>query len=155
MVQINLTAETGASAADVLAGARDFSRHRIDVWPNVSATGYEVHATGETFAEVTETALRGVLWERCRYEWPHSNSVRATVLDSNVLAPGSTWVLMATPNGGGCRVEAVFLRRFRRGPKGRVAKLLNRLAGRKLYGVDLRRALAVIERESAARVGAA
>lgn len=145
MLNIKLAAESSAPAADVLASARDFSRRRTDVWPNVSAKGFEVHASGETFAEVTEAALRGVIWERSRYEWSRPDSVRQTVLDSNALMPGSSWEITATPNGGGCHIDVVFLREFTRTPKGRLAKWVNRLAGRRLYGWDLRRALAVIE----------
>lgn len=145
MLKIKLVSESSAPAADVLSSARDFSKRRIDVWPNVSAKGFEVHATGETFAEVTETALQGFLWERSRYEWSRPGSVRQTVLDSNALAPGSSWEITATPNGGGCHIDVVFLREFKRTPKGRLAKWVNRLAGNQLYGWDLRRALAVIE----------
>ena len=148
MVEFRLAARSAAPAADVLASARDFSKRRIEVWPNVSRKRFEVHATGTTFAEVTEAALQGFVWERCRYEWPDRDRVRATVLDSNALVPGSTWEITATPNGGGCHVDALFRREFRPTPKGRFAELVNRLAGPQLYGWDLRRALAVIERGS-------
>jgi hypothetical protein len=145
MVEIRIETNSSASAAEVLASARDFSDRRVEVWPNVSARRYEVHAAGETFAEVTEAALQGFLWERSRYEWADSDSVLQTVLDSNVLQPGSTWELRATPEGSGCRVQAVFLREFKRGPKGVFAYLVNKLAGRFVYLSDLRRALKVIE----------
>lgn len=145
MLNIKLAAESSAPAADVLASAREFSRRRTDVWANVSAKGFAVHASGETFAEVTEAALRGVIWERSRYEWSRPDSVRQTVLDSNALMPGSSWEITATPNGGGCHIDVVFLREFKDTPKERLAKWVNRLAGRRLYGWDLRRALAVIE----------
>jgi hypothetical protein len=145
MLEFNVAAESSASADQVLAAARDFTERRIAVWPNVIAKGYEVHATGETFAEVTEAALQGFLWERSRYEWSTPGAVRQTVLDSNALMPGSTWEITATPNGGGCHVEAVFRREFKRGAKGRFGYLVNRLAGRRLFTGDLRRALAGIE----------
>jgi hypothetical protein len=145
MIEFTISTISTAPAEAVLAGARDFSPRRIDVWPNVSAKGYEVHAAGETFTEVTEAALQGFVWERSRYEWSDLAGVRQTVLDSNALRPGSTWELTVTPNGGGCYVEAVFRREFTRGPKGRFAFLVNRF-GQRLYLWDLRRALAEIER---------
>lgn len=146
MVEFTLAADSRAGAEDVLAAARDFSRRRIAIWPNVSARRFAVHASGETFVEVTEGALQGLLWERSRYEWPQPGSVRQTVLDSNVLRPGSTWEIAAVPNGEGCRVECVFRREFARSPKGWFGWAINRFASERVYGGDLRRALAAIER---------
>jgi hypothetical protein len=146
VVEFTHTAHSSASADAVLAGARDFTRRRIEIWPNVSPKRYEVHAEGETFAEVTEGALRGVFWERSRYEWGTDGSVHQTVLDSNVLAPGSTWELVATPNGDGCHVETAFRREFRRTPKGWFGRLVNSRAGRWLYGMDFRKMLANVEK---------
>lgn len=148
MVEFTLTADSSAPAEDVLDAARDFSLHRIEIWPNVSARRYQVHAGGETFTEVTEGALQGIFWERTRYEWPRPGRVHQTVLDSNVLRPGSTWEITAVPDGDGCHVECVFRREFTRTPKGRIAWAINRFASRPTYGFDLRRALAAIEQQS-------
>lgn len=145
MVEFTLAADSRAPAEDVLAAARDFSRRRIAVWPNVSARRFEVHASGETFVEATEAALQGLFWERSRYEWPQPGSVQQTVLDSNVLRPGSSWKITAVPNGDGCHVECVFRREFTRSPKGCVGWAVNRFASGPLYGSDLRRALRAIE----------
>ena len=147
MLEFTLAADSSAPARDVLAAARDFSRRRLAVWPNVSARRFEVHASSETFVEATESALQGLFWERSRYEWPQPGSVHQTVLDSNVLRPGSTWELTAVPNGDGSHVECVFRREFMRSPKGRFGWTVNRFASSQVYGRDLRRALAAIEKE--------
>lgn len=147
MVEFTLAADSSAPAEHVLAAARDFSRRRIAVWPNVSARRFEIHASGETFAEATEGALQGLFWERSRYEWPQPSTVHQTVLDSNVLRPGSTWELTVLPNGDGCHVECVFRREFTRSPKGWLGWTINRLVPRLVYGSDLRRALARIEKQ--------
>jgi hypothetical protein len=75
--------------------------------------------------------------------------VLATVLDSNVLAPASTWELTVVPIDGGTRVEAVFHRAFRRGVRGRIANAINHLPER-LFSSSLRQALVQIEKQSAA-----
>ena len=150
MVEFTLAADSSAPAEDVLAAARDFSRRRIAIWPNVSARGFEVHASGETFVEATETALQGLFWERSRYEWPQPGRVHQTVLDSNVLRPGSTWEITAVPDGDRCHVQCVFRREFTRSPKGRFGWALNRFASSQVYGFDLRRTLAAIEKEGQA-----
>jgi hypothetical protein len=102
-------------------------------------------------AEVTERlAVFGRLWERSRHEWPHPR-VKQTVLDSNVLGPGSTWELRAVSGDGGCsQVEMVLSRSFPSGPSGRIASVLNNLGGRRGWGSYLRRALATIEKQSEA-----
>jgi len=147
VVEVRVRADSSASATDVLAAASDFSERRIRIWPNVSARRYEVHVEGDGFAEVTEAALQGFFWERSRYEWSPGGPVRQTVIESNGLLPGSSWELTATPAAEGSRVEVLFRRRFKRTPKGRIARVVNRHAGNLLYGSDLRRAIAKIESE--------
>ena len=150
MVEFTLTADSSASAEDVLAAARDFTRRRIELWPNVSASRYEVHASGETFTEATEGAFKGIFWERSRYEWIEPDCVNQVVLDSNVLRPGSTWQITAVPNGDGCHVECAFRREFPRTPKGLFAWTINRFASEQVYGHDLHRLLHRVEATAAA-----
>jgi hypothetical protein len=106
MLTINASAETSAAPGAVIAAARDFTDRRATIWPNVKAGHFEVHASGETFVEATEYLWPLGFWERCHYEWPAPDCVLATVLDSNVLAPASTWELTVVPIDGGTRVEA-------------------------------------------------
>ena len=73
----------------------------------------QVHESGETFAEVTEgTFVVGRFWERSRYDWSEPSVVKATVMESNALRPGSTFELHATPRNGGSTVELRFKRDF-------------------------------------------
>jgi hypothetical protein len=76
------------------------------------------------------------------HEWPRPDQIRATVLDSNVFAPGSTWELTATAIDGGTRVETVLQRDFRRDVRGRIANAINHLAAHRVTPSDLRHALA-------------
>ena len=91
---LDITVFEGASASpeQVLAIAMDFSEERVKVWSNSKPRYFQVHAQGADFAEVTEGFRPpfGRVWERSRYEWG-PGSIRQTVIDSNVLAPGSTW----------------------------------------------------------------
>jgi hypothetical protein len=145
MLRVRVTAETSARPERVLEAARDFSERRAEVWPNVSVGQLEVHERGDRSADVTEGLFRGVFWERCRYEWSQPSAVTATVLDSNILQPGSSWEITATPADDGTHVEATFVRDYKGGLKGRFAKTLFRVAGSSLARSDLRRALAKIE----------
>jgi hypothetical protein len=113
---------TSLSPERVLFAARDFSDRRSKVFSAVQKKYFVVHELGPTFADVTEGTRAGpiVNWERSRYDWSKPGSVIATVIDTNIYAiPGSSWELRATPEGGGSRVEMIWIRGFNRRPKGR------------------------------------
>ena len=150
LLTIKVAAKTPSPPQRVLQAARDFSDRRADVWANVRASHLEVHERGENFAEVEEgTWVVGLFWERNRYEWSQPGSVEATVIDSNIFQPGSTWELRATPRDGGSEVEMVLHRGFRSGPKGRIASAVHHTVGKLLWGWFLRRALAAVEKQTA------
>ena len=147
---IKVIARTSSPPDRVLDAGRDFSERRADVWSNVKVKHLEVHQHGETFADVTEgTWVVGLFWERSRYDWSQPGLVKATVIDSSVFEPGSTWELRATPCDGESEVEIVLHRGFRRGPKGRIANAVHHTAGKWIWGWFLRRALAAVERQAA------
>jgi hypothetical protein len=149
VLDLRVTERTAASPEQVLAAATDLSEGRVEVWPNSKPRYFEIHAQEAGVAEVTEGFRPpfGRVWERSRYEW-EPGSIRQTVIDSNVLAPGSTWELKDSPSGGGSTVEMRLRREFRRSAKGRIASAINHLGGRRMWGWYLRKALAAIERRS-------
>jgi hypothetical protein len=123
-------------AERALAAAHDFSERRAEVFPAVSLEYFQVHEVGDTWADVTEGTRAGVgiNWERCRYDWSQPGSVKATVTDSNVYAvPGSSWELRATPTADGSRVEMIWVREFRRAPRGAIFGTLFRLVGKPIF----------------------
>jgi hypothetical protein len=152
MLEISVTAETAASPDRVLTLAgTDFSDHRAEIWPNVTTRRLEVHERGATYAVVTEgaTGIARFAWERSRYDWSEPGTVTQSVLDSNVLAPGSSWQLrVAARDDGGSTVQMRLERRFRRSLAGRCAYLLNRAAGSRGWSMFLRQALKAVERAS-------
>ena len=149
MLRITVTATTSASPERVLAlAATDFSADRAKVWSNVAVKRLAVHARGDSYAEVTEgaTGIAWFAWERSRYDWSEPGIVKQTVLDSNVLEPGSVWELrVTTGEGGGSVVEMTLQRRFRRSTAGAVGYVFNRLAGRRGWAWYLRTALKAVE----------
>jgi hypothetical protein len=149
MLTIIVKADSSLPPERVLEAARDFSSRRAEVWSNVKANHLEVHEKGDSFAEVTEgTWIVGLFWERSRYEWSQPGSVKATVIESNVLEPGSTWEIRATARDGGSAVAMVLNRGFRRGPKGRIGSALNHTVGKLFWGSYLRHALAAVEKQA-------
>ena len=151
MLNITVAAESAASPERVLALAgTDFSAHRARVWGNVKEGRLAVHERGATHVEVTEygTGPAWFAWERSRYDWSQPDRIRQTVIDSNVLQPGSAWELRVRPRqrgGGGGAVEMTFARRFRRSPAGRIGSAFNHLGGRRGWRWYLRQALKAVE----------
>jgi hypothetical protein len=97
----------------------DFSAARPRTWPTIDHDHFEVHALGDTWAEVTEGTASA--WERARYEWDDARS-RVTIAthDSKVFGPGGGWVFQLTPGADGTRVDIELTRR----PKGLKRQLL-------------------------------
>ncbi len=149
MPTINVAIETSLPPDRVLYAAYDFSERRAQVWPAVSMKRMEVHELGDASADVTEGTRAGpvVNWERCRYDFSQPGSVTATVTDSNVYDPSaSSWKITATPrDGGGSKVEMVWIREFRPGPRGAVFGFLFGRVGERVFGKSARDALANLE----------
>lgn len=131
--KVHVVEETSVRPERVLDAARDFSRRRAELWPDVHDEHFEIHQLGDTFAEVTEGNPEpfGFVWERLRYDWSRPGSVKATVTDSNIFKPGSTWEIRATPYNGGSRVEVIGIRHVK-GLKGGLIGVLIRLGIAKL-----------------------
>ncbi|MFD9692969.1 hypothetical protein ACFXPX_40315 [Kitasatospora sp. NPDC059146] len=120
VVRFQLVSTLGAE--DVLAVLTDFSPARAEAWPSIDAEHFEVHALGDTWAEVTEGTAAA--WERARYEWqPDGDTVTVTTLDSKLFGPGGGWVFKLTPEGDGTRVD-VELTRHPQHLKGRMLAAL-------------------------------
>jgi len=53
------------------------------IWPNVTAKRLQLHARGDSFAEVTEGGpdIARFFWERSRYAWSQPGTVKQTVIN--------------------------------------------------------------------------
>ena len=126
MVSVHIAVESSLPPETVLEATRDFSDRRAKLWPMVQSKYLQVHETGGAFADVTEgTFVVGRFWERSRYDWSQPGLVKATVMDSNVFKPGSTWEVRARPRNGGSTVEMTLNRDFQSGFRGRIASAVN------------------------------
>ena len=98
--------------ATVIGKMVDFSERRPEIWPNLTARLYRVHALGKATADVTEgTALLGLdIWERVTYEWTDS-VVRSVITDGRIFEPGGIVELRVEPHGDGSRIVNDYDRR--------------------------------------------
>jgi hypothetical protein len=98
------------SAPELMAVLTDFSAARPAAWPTIDADHYEIHAIGESWAEVTEGTAAA--WERARYDWnTQRHRVTVTTHDSKVFGPGGGWVFQLTPEPTGTRIDIELTRR--------------------------------------------
>ena len=143
MTTIRTSNESPIAAARVLSAACDFSARRAEVFPAVSVEQLEVHELAEDWADVTEGTPVGIgiNWERCHYDWSRPGIVTATVLDSNVYGPGSSWELRAIPSPTGSRVQMTWVRVFRDGARGSIFGTLFRLVGKRIFNRYARQTL--------------
>ena len=148
MRTVHVTMSSHLAPERVLAAGHDFSARRAAVFPAVSTDHLEVHELGSESADVTEGTPVGigVNWERCRYDWSAPDLVTARVVDSNVYAPGSScWLLRATPDSAGSRVEMTWEREFRTGARGRLFGTLFRVVGTRLFSRYARQVIGNLE----------
>ena len=149
MTTIRAVVETSLPPERALKAAYDFSERRERIWPAVSTKRLQVHSEKEAEAEVTEGTRAGpiVNWERCRYDWSQPSSVKAIVTDSNVYQPwASSWELKATAEGADSRVEMIWAREFKRGPRGRLFGFLFGTIGERIFNKYARDVLKNLEK---------
>jgi hypothetical protein len=107
---IRFSIDSVLDSAQAMAVLTDFGPTRPQVWPTIDDEHFQVHAQGDTWAEVTEGTASA--WERARYEWdPGARRVTITTHDSKVFGPGGGWVFAFTPLADGTRIDIELARR--------------------------------------------
>ena len=146
MPTIRFTVSSPASCSDIAAALTDFGARRPQVWRNLDPTSYRVHAQGETWGDVTEGVSKaGSFWERSRYDWSQPNLVRTTLIDSNVLAPGSFWQYELRPTPGGGTEVTCTVHRLGKNLRGRILVTLVGIVGPRVIRRDLELMLAQLK----------
>ncbi len=110
MTTVRLRMTSALTAHQLMAVLTDFTPARPTVWPTIDADHFELHALGDTWAEVTEGTASA--WERARYDWDDErHRVTVTTHDSKVFGPGGGWVFQLTPDETGTRIDVELIRR--------------------------------------------
>jgi hypothetical protein len=145
MATIEFQVESPLQASEVIEALTDFSERRLELWPAIDPEVYRVHEVSSGSALVTEgTDVMGGIWATELYEWNGSNTVRATVQDSNFWHSGGTWELTAEPRDGGGSVLRVTRDRRPKNVKARVFEMMMRVVGARVLASELLKAPAVI-----------
>jgi hypothetical protein len=140
-----ISAWTTLSPGNVVDALTDFSAQRPDQWPGNDQRRYHVHDRGPDWADVTEGSSRsGGVWQRVHYDWATPGLVRLNVIDSNAFGHGSYWEYHVDEAEGGSRVTLT-VHRQPSTVKGRLLDAVLAIAGRWVFGADLRHALRRLE----------
>ncbi|MES2210437.1 MAG: hypothetical protein V4515_09675 [Chloroflexota bacterium] len=133
--------ETWLPAAAVLSAIVDFGPARARIWKESSHPKvFAVHATGSTWADVTEGVT--VSWSRERYDWSEPGVVRLTQLDSNVAERSGTIRYSLTPLPDGTRITCDRRRTYRGTFDGILTGLFMRTFGSRVLRWQFARGLA-------------
>jgi hypothetical protein len=144
MATIRFQIESPVRANEVIEALTDFSERRPELWPAIDPEVYCVHEVSPGSALVTEgTDVMGGIWATELYEWNGSNTVRATVQESNFWHPGGTWELSAEPSEGGGSVLRVIRDRRPKNFKARLFEVMMRVVGARVLASELQKAPAI------------
>ena len=136
MTVVVTSVTTTRSPDEVLRILTDFGPARAQAFPGVDETNLTVHASGDTWADVTEGNKIG--WERERYDWDAAaGTITAVTTDSNLWGPGS----VGSPTGGGTKV-VIRLERHPKGVAGHLVAAVMPLLGKGFITAGFERALA-------------
>jgi hypothetical protein len=125
-----------------IAALTDFSPGRPELWPNLDLKYYKLHASGDTWAEVTEgTDLLGGVWARERYDWSVPGVVTIRLLEATDFVAGTEQVYRVTPLAGGGSHIAVDFQRTARTLRGRFVGVAVALLGKRRFTRDLGKTL--------------
>lgn len=143
MPTIQFQVKTDLDPDTVLDALTDFSERRAQVWPNIDAAHYKLHAQGPGWAVVTEgSSVAGGVWERNRYQWDRAaGRLMIMTLESNTWGPGSRWdyQLQRRP-AGGSTVDVKVLR-IGNGLKGKLVGTVISLFGTRMLRSDMEKVL--------------
>jgi hypothetical protein len=141
---IKFRVESPLETAEVIAALTDFSDRRPELWPSIDPSVYRVHEVTAGAALVTEgTDVMGGIWATELYEWNGSDTVRATVQESNFWHPGGTWELIAAPREGEGSVLHVKRDRRPKNTKARLFEGVMRVVGTRVLARELLKAPAI------------
>jgi hypothetical protein len=101
VARLELDIDSDLPPERILAALTDFTQNRPNLWPGLKRELYQVHAIGETWADVHEGS-GGPVWARERYDWSTPGTVTWTMRESGFASPGDfvSAAVQPGPNGG-------------------------------------------------------
>jgi hypothetical protein len=142
MARLRYDVDATIPAERFMAALTDFSERRPTIWPGLSASLFNVHELGATWADVTEgTDIAGGVWARERYDWSTPGVVTLTLIDSADFQPGTITAYRVTSRPDGCHIQVDF-HRIARSLRGRLVGVAVQSFGARRFADELATAVA-------------
>jgi len=121
----------------------EFGPRRAELWPDLSASSFQVLERGEDWARVREGTASLGIWSIERYEWTYP-VITATVEEANAAQSGGTWRMEVQPGPSGGSVVTIKMDRRAKGLVGHLIHGLFQLTNGRFLAARTRRMLANI-----------
>ena len=121
----------------------DFGPRRAELWPDLSASSFQVLERGEGWARVREGTASLGIWSIERYDWTYP-VITATVEEANAAQSGGTWRMEVQPGPSGGSVLTVKMDRRAKGLVGHLIHGLFQLTSGRFLAAQTRCMLANI-----------
>ena len=143
MARVTYSVATDLPPQLVWDALTEFGPRRAELWPDLSASSFQVLERGEGWARVREGTASLGIWSIERYEWTYP-VITATVEEANAAQSGGTWRMevQAGPSGGS--VVTVRMDRRAKGFVGHLIHGLFQLTNGRFLAARTRRMLANI-----------
>ena len=143
MARVTYSVATDLRPQVVWDALTEFGPRRAELWPDLSASSFQVLERGEGWARVREgTASLGICSIE-RYEWTYP-VITATVEEANAAESGGTWRMEVQPGPSGGSVVTIRMDRRAKGFVGHLIHGLFQLTNGRFLAVRTRRMLANI-----------
>ena len=141
MAKVTYTVETDLDPKVVWDALTEFGPRRTELWPDLSASSFQVLGRGENWARVREGTASLGIWSIERYEWSEP-AITATVEEANAAQTGGTWRMEVQPRDGGGSVLTISMDRKAKGFVGHVIHGLFQVTNGRFLAARTRRMLA-------------
>ena len=143
MAKVTYSVATGLPPQVVWDALTEFGPRRAELWPDLSASSFQMLERGEGWARVREGTASLGIWSIERYEWTYP-VITATVEEANAAQSGGTWRMEVQPRPSGGSVLTIKMDRRAKGFVGHLIHGLFQLTNGRFLAARTRRMLANI-----------
>jgi polyketide cyclase/dehydrase/lipid transport protein len=152
VARVTYTVTTDLDPRTVWDALTEFGPRRAELWPDLSASSFNVLERGDGWARVREGTASLGIWSIERYEWTEP-VITATVEEANAAQTGGTWRTEVRPRQGGGSVLTISMDRKAKGFVGHIIHGIFQLTNGQFLAARTKKMLANIRRVNAGSPG--
>jgi hypothetical protein len=143
VARVTYTVTTDLDPKVVWDALTEFGPRRAELWPDLSASSFNVLERGPSWARVREGTASLGIWSIERYEWEEP-VITATVEQANAAQPGGTWRMEVRPRPGGGSVLRIAMDRRAKGFVGHIIHAIFQVTNGRFLAARTKRMLSNI-----------